>query len=379
MKFYKSVLRFIMVLLIITVITLIICVIGLNTEKDAVPVLGSFAEKPAVSNDRDRMIPPDLKPSEDISRKEVIEPSIEEGIEKEGPDPGSDGFVPAEEQENEMPRIVCFGDSLTESTDEETAYPDVLRRISGAEVINYGIRSDTTVMIAARAGSVGLYTDEFVIPAGPDPVNISIHTESGNKLPLLRYGDNGINPCYINGIKGRLSRTGGTYFFTRDTEGDPTAVPEGSRITTGAMAAKNSGDILVLFTGTNDRPDRKSIQDIISLQRGIIEYTGCDKYVVIGLTCKKVIPDIVAVNEALSAEYGDNFLDIRSFMLENGLVYEGLRETPEDSNDIINGEIPSGLRIDYVHGNRYFYDIIANMLYEKLRYLGYLPSEEEGS
>ncbi len=158
-----------------------------------------------------------------------------------------------------------------------------------------------------------------------------------------------------------------------------TAVPDGSLITTGAMAAKDSDDILVLFTGTNDRPDRKSIQDVISVQRGIIEYTGCDKYVVIGLTCKKVIPDIAAVNEALFAEYGDNFLDIRSFMLEKGLGYEGLRETPEDSSDIKNGEIPSSLRIDYVHGNRYFYDIIADMLYEKLRYLGYLPMEEEGS
>ncbi len=403
MKFYKNILRLIITILVATLITLVICVTGLNTGRDSVRLRGYPERRLAASDDGDdSMIWSSLKVYEEAAEETEDEPFSETAVEEEQdgffseeaseegqyeplPDEGFEKKDGSEEDLNETQltgeydigalRIVCLGDSLTESTDKQTAYPDVLRRISGVDVINYGVRSDTTAMIAARAGFVGLYTNEFIISAAPEPVNISIHTEGGNKLSILRYGDNGINPCYIESIKGRLSRSGGNYYFTREGEGDETFVPDGSRITTGAMAQINTDDVLVLFTGTNDSPNRKSIQDIISLQRGIIEYTGCEKYVVIGLTCKKVIPDIEAVNAAFSQEYGDNFLDIRSFMLEQGLEYEGLKETSEDRGDIENGEIPSSLRIDYVHGNKYFYDIIANMLYNKLVYLGFLPLE----
>ena len=62
-------------------------------------------------------------------------------------------------------------------------------------------------------------------------------------------------------------------------------------------------------------------------------------------------------------------------MLQYGLEAEGLKATAGDLEDIRNGEIPRSLRTDYVHGNAYFYDILARKLYERLEYLGYLPNE----
>ena len=364
MKISKFVTRLIAVVSIISVLTLIVCVVVPNSRADRhEPVVLSLTEP--LSDDG----------TEPVFQNEPVQTDGGNGEEEpetvKEPDKG--GQSASSDEPEEIPRIVCWGDSLTESSDQQTAYPDILRRLSGAEVENYGVSSDTTYMVAARAGFVGIFTNEFTIPAEETPVRVALRTEGGSAANLLRYGDSGVNPCYIAGVRGRLSRRGGGYYFTRSESGDTIAVEDGSRLITAGMAQKSIDDVLVIFTGTNDSPDRHSISDVIKYQRGILEYTGCEKYVVIGLTCRRVMPDIEKVNEILAGEYGEHFLDVREFMLNEGLEYEGLSATARDRADISAGEIPSGLRIDYVHGNKYFYDIIARMLYEKMRYLGYLP------
>ncbi len=371
MKFYKNVLRLIIILIVITVLTLVICVVGLNRGRDNNSPLSFAVRKLTINDDGDTM--PWLK-----NVKEVI--GIEDNAGTQEPveeEIAGEELVPLSEFEGDLPRIVCWGDSLTESVDSKTAYPDVLRRLSGAEVINYGIRSDTSFMVAIRAGYVGVYVQDFIMPAGQEPVRVSLRTKRGKAAPLLRYGDEGVNPCFIGGVRGTLSLTEDGYYFTRSESGDTIAVENGTRFTTAGMALKKSSDVLVIFTGTNDSPDRDSIYDVIEYQRGILEYTGCDKYVVVGMTCKQVMPDIEKVNEILSEEYAEHFLDIREFMLSEGLEYEGLSPTAQDRQDIANGEIPSSLRNDYVHGNKYFYDILGNKIYEKMQYLGYLPPAQQ--
>ncbi len=375
MKFPKFITRLIVLISIMAALTLTVCVVGPNRGRDDHSPLSSADDQPDVTGNAE-------SPAEPFQERESSQ--TEERNNKE------DTFVSEEETGKEppafsgaesLPRIVCWGDSLTESSDQQTAYPDVLGRLCAAQVINYGISSDTSFMVAVRAGYVGIYAKSFTIPAGEEPVRVALRTKSGNRVSLLRYGDSGVNPCYIAGIKGRLSRYGGEYYFTRSKSGDTIAVEDGSRLITAGMAQKSSDDVLVIFTGTNDSPDRNSIYDVIKYQRGIIDLTGSEKYVVIGMTCKRVMPDIERVNEILAEEYGEHFLDVREFMLTYGLEYEGLRATSRDTSDIASGEIPSSLRIDYVHGNKYFYDIIANMLYEKMKYLGYLPegNAENGS
>ena len=48
---------------------------------------------------------------------------------------------PVAEFEGLIPRIVCWGDSLTVSLDGKSAYPDILRNLSGCEVVNRNERS----------------------------------------------------------------------------------------------------------------------------------------------------------------------------------------------------------------------------------------------
>lgn len=289
--------------------------------------------------------------------------------------PWEEPVEPIAEFSGELPRIVCWGDSLTESVDGK-AYPDFLRELAQTKVVNYGVHAETTKSIAMREGAVPITVGAFVISENRVPIAVEVASGSGSGIQLLKNGSAGVNPCYIGGVAGTLlyEQIEGRYYFTREEEGEAVLVEEGSRLITAGMANKHKDDILIIFTGTNDGPDTSSIYDIIKIQKAMLDYADCEKYVIIGLTCKKVIPEIEEVNNILAKEYGEHFLDIRSYFLSYGLAEAGLTPTAQDRVDLKNGEIPSGLRRDYVHGNVYFYEILAGQVYRKLQYLGYVPN-----
>lgn len=272
-----------------------------------------------------------------------------------------------------VPRIICWGDSLTESIDSKTAYPDVLARLADTTVLNYGVMSEATKHIAMRQGGIQVYTGAFTIPASRTPVSLGLKSDEG-KVIFLKYGDAGINPCYICGVEGTLGRDdNGYYYFVRSAEGNSVSVPKGSILVTQGMAQQNPNDVLVIFTGTNDLPTADTISDVINIQRRMINESGCDKYVIVGLTYRGGIDDIDEVNHILADEYGEHFLDIRTYMLEHGLEDAGVAPTAKDREDIKKGEIPSSLRRDYVHGNEKFYEILATQVYKRMVDLMYLP------
>lgn len=288
-------------------------------------------------------------------------------------DPWHGDFVPVTDFEGTLPRIVCFGDSMTQTTDEKTAYPDVLRELSACEVMNYGVSSENTSMIAMREGGLPVTTGATVIPAEPELIPIFLDAENGDPIYYLEFGDGGINPCSIDGIEGKISKLNGAYYFKRSEKGSRTVIEDGTLFTTYAMNDKNEEDILILFTGTNDNPSKKNIFDIIKKQRDMIEYYGTSKYLVIGLTFSGTMSDLGTVNEILANEYEDHFLDLRSYLINYGLADAGITPTSTDRDYISKGKIPSSLMRDYVHGNRHFNRLLAEQVYRRLQYLGYLP------
>ncbi len=284
--------------------------------------------------------------------------------------------TPIAEFSGELPRIVCWGDSLTESIDGK-AYPDYLRKLTQTKVVNYGVKAETSRSVALREGAVPISVGACVISENAEPVEIEVTAQNGNSLQLLKNGTAGVNPCYLGDIAGTLSyvQEENCYYFTRAAAGKAVRIEEGSRLITAGMADMQKGDVLVIFTGTNDGADTSSIYEIIAVQKAMLDYADCGKYVIIGLTCKKVIPEIEEVNEILAQEYGEHFLDIRSHLLSYGLAEAGLTKTAQDETDLGRGEIPSSLRKDYVHGNSYFYEILAGQVHRKLQHLGYVPNQ----
>lgn len=60
---------------------------------------------------------------------------------------------------------------------------------------------------------------------------------------------------------------------------------------------KKDSDIIVLFAGTNLPPDKDTVGELINLEEQMIEYSGTEQYIVLGLTSKTYIPDVEPINE----------------------------------------------------------------------------------
>lgn len=274
----------------------------------------------------------------------------------------------------EVSRIVCWGDSLTFGEGGEgVTYPAVLQEyLPDTEVINYGIQGETAKQIAIRAGILPMTVSAFTIPKDGTRAEVQLWHE-GEDPNMMRLGDKGINPCTIGGVEGNLSYDSGEnkYYFTRINAGEETEVPEGTQVITFGDRDKSPSDVVILFAGTNKAPDKEHVQELVDLERQMLDYIGSDKYIVIGLTCKEMAPDVVEINQALQRAFGEHFLDVRSYLLKDGLKDGGMTATEQDLADIKNGEIPSQLRVDIVHGKPVFYRLVGEQVYKKLKELGY--------
>ncbi len=271
-------------------------------------------------------------------------------------------------------RIVCWGDSLTYGFGGDgVTYPSVLKEKIDAEVLNYGNSGETARQIGMRIGVFPMEAGEFSLPAGTAPVAVPL-LEQGEDPRLMRYQDSAINPCLIDGVEGTLSFQAetGRYLFSRSEPGEARIVEAGARVETFASKDKDASDIVILFAGTNLPPSEDTVDELIAMEREMLAYLGTERYVVIGLTSKELIPDVEPINEALAEAFGEHFLDIRAYLLENGLNDAGISPTGQDERDLAAGEIPSSLRIDEVHGNAAFYRIIGEQACLKLEELGYV-------
>lgn len=300
------------------------------------------------------------------------------GTEKES-EPGEESLKSDMKKTDRPQRIICWGDSLTYGQGGNgVTYPSVLAEILHAEVINYGIQGETARQIAIRMGALPMSAGAFLIPQETSPVEVSLW-QNGEDPIMMRLGDCAINPCYIEGIEGTLSYRAedNKYYFTRSEAGEEKEIAEGTIIETYASRDKKTSDIIVLFAGTNLPPDRHTVGELIDTEKQMLEYLRADRYVVVGLTSKTLIPDIEPINEALAEAFGEHFLDIRSYLLENGLQDAGIEPVKKDRKNLAKGEIPSSLRVDEVHGNEAFYRIIGEQVYQKLKDLGYITEEDE--
>ena len=222
--------------------------------------------------------------------------------------------------------IVCWGDSLTQGS-----YPSLLQSLcdNNVYITNMGIGGENSQTIAVRQGGIELQVDAFTIPSDISLVEINLKTKEGNTVDVARR-------TYTNGLKNY-----------RD-------------------------DLMIIWAGTNDTPSIATIQNVIDNIDSMIEYSTNPNYIVIGLTSKSYMPEVEEVNKILAEKYGEHFLDIRKYILENGLSDAGIVATEQDEIDVNNGEIPSSLRADNVHFNDYGYTIVAEQVYNKLIELGYI-------
>ncbi len=332
-----------------------------------------------------------LNYNEQIKKKEQTEPEIvievkedpeeklalvEASMQMKEGDPFHGPIVPLAVYDREsLPRIVCWGDSLTEAGNG-AAYPDVLGTLTEAKIVNYGLHSDSTRAIAVREGATPVYVGECVIPGTTDGVGVKLTLLNGKLPGILKNGSVGVNPCMIGPVRGNLTLSGDGYIFTRSEPGEDVMIKAGTKLMTQGAMSKRSDDVVILFSGANDGLDREAASDFIDNQKRILDDIGSEEYIVIGLTYADAPEDLSYLNEQMAVAYGEHFLDIRDYFLRFGLEDALISPTQEDEKDILNGEIPASLRQDRVHGTDDFYRLLAEQVYRKLMHLGYLPLDD---
>ena len=286
--------------------------------------------------------------------------------------PDNNGVNDYTVKQNDRTRVVCWGDSLTFGG--ETSYPKILRELLGIGVANYGVGGETAELIAMRQGTLPAYVAPCVISGDMSETEITFLNEKGDKVDLAYFGTNGLNSVIISGIEGNVyySEQKKSVVFKRSRAGTDKVLNKMTRVVTKGMRDRNTGDISVFFVGTNNGFSIESSEYFISLLDKMIEYSGSERYIVIGLTTRTYSKDAYLINEELHKHFGKNFLDIRTYLIENGLKDANIVPTEQDLKDIAEGEIPSSLRTDNVHGNEKYYSLLAVQIKNKFASLGYI-------
>lgn len=237
------------------------------------------------------------------------------------------------------PEIVCWGDSMTEGygvskaeiyTEETTfdasylSYPDILQKLTGLRTYNFGVSGATSEEIAIMQG--GLTADK----------------------DLSEY-----------------------------TMIDSSVMENGK---------KHKGDILILEIGSNGGWNG-DYATLIDQYEAMIKHSGCKGYIIIGDTDdpQNSADEIVVRNSeetqigttetsweaVLHKTFGEHFINMRVFMMENGLKLAGLEATEADEEAAKNGALSIQLRSDWTHFNSYGYYVQAYGVYQKGVKLGY--------
>lgn len=277
-------------------------------------------------------------------------------------------------------RIICWGDSLTHGiltafdNLAEYPYPRRLSQLTGMEVKNYGIGAEAAEAIAIRQGGLLLAVKPFTIPAGTTPVAIELISDlNGTPAPVAVYGLAGINPVTIGGIEGDILRYGNTIYFTRRESGDSVTLKGITRVNTFAMKDKRDNDIMVIWSGHNNDYVNGQGDKLISVIDKMIKYHGSDRYIIVGMTAERRAPAYKDINAALAEKYGDKFIDAQSYLADPVRLTElGITPSARDIDYLSRGWTPpSLLAADDLHLNQAGYDIIAQLVYEKITELGY--------
>ena len=277
--------------------------------------------------------------------------------------------------------IACVGDSLTEGFGGGgVSYPAVLEeKIRELQkktadghpfrVENLGVCGEDTFTILGRSGALPFVLEEEVrIPAGRERIRIPLKCPLCSETCLLVYGNAGVNPVRIGSAEGRLTLRGAffneQYYFERTDGGEALTVPAGTRLETRAM--RECRELLpVVLMGANGFFE--NAEDLILQHRTLLSFYAAPEKeaLVLGMPIRSR-REMRDLEEAMTAAFGDRFVNLREYLSTCGLADAGLTPTERDRRDMEAGRVPESLRSDEVHLNRYGYRVMGELVFRKL-------------
>ena len=286
--------------------------------------------------------------------------------------------------------VNCWGDSLTRGVgvgdSYSKAFPYVLYGLlDGREVINCGVGGENTINIASRQGGLPNIVKPFTIPANASKVEVKLTNIYGGSTGILLQGGSAldpttgkyvmtaqINPCSINGVEGTLTYENGKYYFSRSENGESVIVSRPTPLITYAMKSMRD-NINIIWIGTNGGFTTSA--ELIECIEAMIDYMSPinKKYIVIGIhhLVSTVTETFETIEKNMAMHFGRRYINQRKYMIEYGLSDAGITPTVEDTTAISEDKIPPSLLYDTVHYNYKGYNIIANLVVERGKELGY--------
>ena len=131
----------------------------------------------------------------------------------------------------------------------------------------------------------------------------------------------------------------------------------------------DSVNIPVIFMGTND--GEFNVDTMVNQHRLMLSHAKANKFLVIGMSR---VPDELkgTYENAMRSAFGRNFLSLREYMVEYGLLDQNLTATEADTNAIENGNIPPQLTSDGLHFTEATRIMVGNLIYKRFKELNYV-------
>ena len=281
------------------------------------------------------------------------------------PDPGAP-------LESDLTTLTMWGDSLTHAGGIAQQLRTLLPAVT---VVNRGMSGQNSAHIAGRQGGVPAV---MTVIGGTIPASggVEIDTRTTNILIESGYPARSLTG-YLAGVHGTLSVPSGTitHTFTRTTDGVPVEIPEGAPFwTDDGIAARRGAQII--WMGRNNLGTELPTTYL----PGMIEHlsTARKRVVVLSVTNS---PDegigteryelFQAVNEELRVMGGECFLDVRRWLIDEGLAAVGITPTAEDTAAVAVDAVPPSLTSDGIHFTTAAQTAIGTWLHTQLGALGW--------
>lgn len=277
-------------------------------------------------------------------------------------------------------QLAAWGDSLTAGEGGDgTTYPDVLSQLSGVPVFNGGVPGERSGGVAAREdGAPALLTAK----GGSIPAQGGVQVTLANNVVVIR--DTGELPGTLMGIHGVLTKDQttnfGKYTFTRDQAGQQTQVPPDSPFMTDVGVKYRDAGVLI-WAGHNDFRFGGA-DEVVKNIAAMVKYLNTENYLVLGLTngtnngrgTPYYDQAMGIVNTSLAKTYGpDHYLDVRTWLIKDGLAAAGQQATSQDQTDIAADIVPTSLRDPKAigHLNSEGYTVLAGYIHDFLHQQGW--------
>lgn len=278
--------------------------------------------------------------------------------------------------DNPAPYILIVGDSLSAgatASNDASRWRNRLSVLTGIEHRNMAVGGETARTIISRVGCMSFLAtvDGGEIPeSGAVEVTLTGY-DGGVVNPFIQGNETSwaINPCSIAGVAGTLSESSGNYVFTRSVAGDAVVVGEiPQRVVTYAYNNHRRG-ITIWWLGQNG--GYTDLNNLLAMVKSGVAWQTDSRFLV--MTPPTSTAAARAEVEALFRDaFGDKYVNIRAYMSSYwALNLAGITPTATDESDIAVGRVPESLRGDSVHHNDAGQLVIATVLYQRGKELGY--------